>query len=190
MSDTPEKIILNTSNEAAKLTTVIGWMDRHGLYFGADEKSARYSGATHLACEQCGTATHKHHRYCTFCRPERMAATWSALEKRPWDGTTPVMVHQGDEFFMSAEEFIGWCADNEVEPEGVHLVHCKPRLLSTIDEDHFADDLPEDGELPPAIAEALAALNTAIQAHTEPVSWWADNVAVDPESLKGLEVPQ
>jgi hypothetical protein len=98
------------------------------------------------------------------------------------------MVHQGDEFFMSSEEFIEWCDENEVEPEGVRLVHCKPRYLSQIDEDHFADDLPEDGGFPRAVADALANLNAAIRAHTEPVSWWADNVAVDPESLKGLEV--
>ncbi len=193
MNKPPEKIILYSSDEAAKRATITGWVDRLGLFHGDhahSEHSARWSGATHLSCKKCGTVHNKNTITCDPCHALHMAEVWNELEKRPWDGTTPVMVHQGDEFFMSAEEFINWCADNEVEPEGVHLVHCRPQHLSTIDEDHFADDLPEDGELPPAIAEALAALNTAIQAHTEPVSWWADNVAVDPESLKGLEVPQ
>lgn len=193
MNKPPEKIILYSSDEAAKRATVTGWVDRLGLFHGDNahsEHSARWSGATHLSCKKCGTVHNKNTIMCDPCHALHMAAVWDELEKRPWDGTTPVMVHQGDEFFFDAESFANWCADNEVEREGVHLVHCKPQHLSTIDEDHFADDLPEDGELPPAIAEALAALNTAIQAHTEPVSWWADNVAVDPESLKGFEVPQ
>lgn len=189
MNKPPEKIILNTSDEAAKLMTVTGWVDRSGHFWGNDERMARYAGATHLACEQCG-APHSKNWHCEPCTSSRKADAWAKLKKRPWDGTTPVTLHDGDEFFFDAESFVNWCADNDVRPEDVRLVHCKPQHLSTIDEDHFADDLPEDGELPPAIAEALAALNTAIQAHTKPVSWWADNVAVDPESIKGLEVPQ
>lgn len=186
MNKPPEKRILYSSDEAAKLTTVTGWVDRHGRFFGNDEQSARYCGATHLSCKKCGTVHDKNKGICDKCYELEMLAMWCTLEKCPWDGTTPVMLHTSDEFFFDAESFLNWCADNEEEPEGVHLVHCKPQHLRTIDEDHFADELPEDGELPQAIAEALAALNTAIRAHTEPVSWWADNVAVDPESLKDL----
>jgi len=190
MNKPPEKIILPTSDEAAKQMTVTGWVDRHGRFFGADEMMARWSGATHLACKQCGKPHEKLYTHCPACRSERMATAWAKLDKRPWDGATPVTLHDGDDFFWSTQDFIDWCEDNEVEPEGIRLVHCKPQRLSMIGDDHFADELPEDGKLPPAIAEALKVLNAAILAHTEPVSWWADTVAVDPESLKDLKVTQ
>ena len=190
MTKPPEKIILYSSDEAAKRATVTGWVSRGGLFFGDNEHSARWQGATHMSCKKCGTVHDKNKGMCDPCRSLQIAAAWDKLEKRPWDGTTPVTVHDGDEFFMSAEEFIEWCAENEVEPEGVHLVHCKPQGLRELDDGHFAEyeRLPEDFKVPPEIAKAIEDLNAAIRAHTEPVSWWADNVAVDPESLKGLEV--
>lgn len=42
-----ETIIFPDSPEAAKETTVTGWVSRNGLLYGKDECAARYAGATH-----------------------------------------------------------------------------------------------------------------------------------------------
>ena len=44
MSET--KIVLLEDAEAATLKTVTGWVSRDGLFFGSDERTARWSGAT------------------------------------------------------------------------------------------------------------------------------------------------
>ncbi len=49
-----EQIVLNTSDEAASIKTVTGWIDRYGRFWGDYERIARYSGCTHVACSECG----------------------------------------------------------------------------------------------------------------------------------------
>lgn len=180
-------MILNTSNEAAQLKTVTGWVDRDGRFWGKDERMARWSGATHIACQRCGTPHYKAWTLCNGCRDLAAIERWEKLERKPWDGESPVCLYDGDKYFFDLESFLEWCADHDVKPQEANLVHCKPQYLSQVDEDHWADDLAEDEELPPNVLDALAALNAQIRAHKKPISWWPSEIAVDPDSLVGLE---
>lgn len=181
-----EQVVLNTSDEAASIKTVTGWVDRHGRFWGDDERIARYSGCTHVACSECGKPSEKHYTKCSECRELAQVKQWDSFEKKPWDGETPVTLHIGDEYFFDSESFYDWCLDQDIDPKTVQLVHCKPQYLRQVDEDHWCDDLAEDGELPNGVQAALDALNAAIREHDEPVSWWPSKVAVDPESLDGV----
>ena len=180
-------MILNTSDEAAKKVTLTGWVNRHGQFFGDDERLARWSGATHLSCQRCGTPHDKLYTFCEACREVNTITRWGKLKQKDWDGSSPVCLFDGDEFFFDVESFLDWCADRDTKPSDVRLVHCRPHYLSTVDTDHWTDDLPEDGELPPEIEAALGELNAKIAAHAEPISWWPSDVAVDPASLEKLE---
>lgn len=180
-------MVLNTSDEAAKLVTVTGWVDRDGRFWGNDERMARWSGATHIACQKCGTPHEKLWTLCNGCRDLAAIDRWEKLERKEWDHVSPVCLFDGDEFFFDLESFLDWCADHDVKPHEARLVHCKPQYLSQVDTDHWADELAEDGELPPEIEEALEEFNAKIRAQTKPCSWWASNIAVDPASLAGLE---
>ena len=181
-----EPIILNTSDEAAKLVTITGWVSRQGVFYGNDERTARYAGATHLACKQCGTPHDKMWTLCNGCRDLADIARFEKLERKPWDGVTPVCVYRGDDYFFDVDSFLDWCADNDVKPEEAMLVHCEPHFARGIDMDHWYDELPQDGELPAELAQALDEFNAKISAYKEPLSWGPSKVAVDQQSLKEL----
>lgn len=186
-----EPVILNTSDEAAKLVTITGWVSRQGVFYGPDERTARYAGATHLACQQCGTPHEKMWTLCNGCRDLADIARFEKLERKPWDGETPVCIYRGDDYFFDLESFLDWCADNDIKPEEVMLVHCEPHYASQVDESHWSDELPDedhggDGCLPSELQDALDEFNAKIRAYKEPLSWWPSNIAVDQQSLKEL----
>lgn len=54
-----ETMILPSSDEAAQQVTVTGWRSREGLFYGNDERIARWAGATHVECSECGKPTPK-----------------------------------------------------------------------------------------------------------------------------------
>jgi hypothetical protein len=56
-------------------------------------------------------------------------------------------------------------------------VICEPQNLSEINEDHWHDELPEGGDLPSAVSDALDALNAAIRANTE-FTWYPGRTAL------------
>lgn len=187
-----EPIILNTSDEAAKLTTVTGWVARDGVFYGNNERTARWAGATHMACKQCGTLHEKMWTLCKGCRDVEAEKRWDAMERKPWDGQTPVCLHDGDEYFWDAEQFYDWCHEHDVKPKDVRLVHCDPVYASQVDVDHWCDELPDednggDGCLPPELQQALDEFNAKIAAYDQPLSWIGSKIAVDPASLDDKE---
>jgi hypothetical protein len=67
-----EKMILDTSDEAAKFVTGIsGWVSRDGHFCGNDERIARYIGSTHKLCE-CGNIVEKMWIKCDRCRARKL----------------------------------------------------------------------------------------------------------------------
>ncbi len=98
------------------------------------------------------------------------------LPKEKWDGETPLYSDPADEFFYSAREILEYLADNECTIEALELVICESQQLSYIDTGNWFDDLPEDGELPANVQEAVDALNKAID-EAGTVSWFPGQVA-------------
>jgi hypothetical protein len=163
------KQIHYASPEAASVQTVTGWMSSTGQFWGADEHMARYCGCTHVACKHCGS-TIEVRSYCRVCADKRELDQFSAMEKCDWDGSG--MLCHGDTYFQDEDGVLNYCFDNDVTPADLRLVICEPTFAGQIDpNEHYGDDLPEDGDVPKAIANAFEALNKAIHACGEPLSW-------------------
>ena len=174
-----DPVVMYDSPEAASLQTVTGWVSRTGRYWGNDEQMARYDGSTHRKCEANPEhPVYETNSYCTACHHARRAAKFREMPRAPWDGTTPLVVFDTDQYLWDAEAVHAYLKDNDIAPEDAQLVICKPNKLSQIDADHWSDDLPEDGELPDAVGIALDALNRAIQ-QAPVASWTEGNTAVE-----------
>jgi hypothetical protein len=179
------EVVLMTSPEAATYRTdIAGWVSRKGHFFGVNEDAARYDGATHRECEDCGKPIPvPGFMVCEACREVRSAKRWEAMPLVDWDGATPLALHDSDRYFFSEDDVREYCDDpNEMNPDGtfpppipiesLHLVLCVPNYAHQIDpQDEYSDVMEEDGELPDDILEAFEALNAALKVCKEPISW-------------------
>ncbi len=183
-----EKIVMYESPEAASIQTVTGWVSRLGHYFGDNEHIARYDGSTHKVCAGCGGIVARS-GYCQACRSKRDDEAFHALPAEPWDGTTPVFSHHLEKYFFGGE-LEDYLADEEVDVEGLQLVHCTPVHLRQIDDSTWEDELSTEDDymdLPEAVQVALDALNEAIKA-APAVTWLPGKIAVLlPIAMNGAE---
>lgn len=166
-------MILAHSHEAASIQTVTGWVARDGRFWGEDERMARYCGSTHRICDvNPDHGPVENRSYCEACRAEKMEVKWLEMEKAPFlEELMPLCVFDSDRYFFDLDDLCCWLEEHELKPECVRLVQCEPVRAEPIDpNDHFIDDLPEDGEVPDALREAFDALNAVI-AECEPLSW-------------------
>lgn len=176
MNKPDTKPIFPESEEAAKFVTgVSGWVDRHGRFWGNDERMARFCGATHKHCE-CG-AVIEQRSYCEVCAKKKNSDQYKMLEKKVWDETTPIYSQTNDQYFFSKDDFFDFCHDQQIGSDELtdlsdelELFICEPNYLSEIESDHWVDDLPEDGDLPAEVEAALEVLNAVIR-KAGPVSW-------------------
>ena len=173
------KQILNTSNESAKFVTGIeGWVDRNGRFWGNDEKMARWSGCTHIACKNCGKPTPKSYTICPDCREKKAIERYDAKERKEWDGKTPLYSEASDEYFFDEDGLDEHLENIGNSIESLRLVICEPDYLKQIDEDYFCDDLPDDGDIPDDVATALENLNRVIREQAA-VSWYPGQYAAE-----------
>lgn len=174
-----DKIILDTSDGSAKFVMGIsGWIDRHGNFFGKDEKLARWSGATHTHCQSCGKPTTKGWTKCNECREVDAKMRYSLLPKKVWNGE-PVYSEVVEEYFFDEDSVLEYCEMNDVEINDLRLVFCEPKYATQIDPNEYYNDLlPEDGELDAILSDAFEALNKIIREHKEPLSWEPGKIAV------------
>lgn len=171
-------IVLDTSEEAAKFVeNISGWVSRDGLFYGKNERAARYAGCTHRACDDCGKPAEKMYTVCSDCREKRDVERYARRERVEWDETTPIYSTTVDRYFYSVGEAEDYIYDTETTKEDLRLVLCEPVFLQRIDDDRWIDDLPEDGELSDEVKSALDNLNAALVA-SGPVSWAPGNKAV------------
>ena len=184
--NTTKKVIMADSDEAASIKTVTGWVSSTGHFWGKDERMARFDGSTHKICDKNpAPGVVEQRSWCEACRAERMTAKWEAMPRREYDGE-PVCVFDSDTYFFAPEEIADWLLDNDIKLEDARLVFCKPKHPEQIDpNEHYQDDLPEDGEVSAALAEAFDALNKIIEAQP-PLSWWeGDEAVVLPDDFLG-----
>lgn len=180
-----EKIIMRDSPEAASIQTVTGWVSSTGRFWGKDERMARFDGATHEKCDK--NPAHPVHGVnggCRVCRDESIQAKFATMPRREWDGETPLCIYDGDEYFFDAESLRDYMIDNDIALADAQLVFCTPHMATEIDpNEHFSDDLPEDGEVSAELAAAFEALNLVIKG-AAPLSWYpSGEVATLPPDL-------
>lgn len=165
-----DKIVMYDTDEAATFrTNLSGWVTGDGLYYGKDEHIARWAGCTHIKCE-CGGIREKNYTVCEDCRRKNSNDRYNALPFVKWDGVTPLTEWDGDKYFFDEDDIAEYCEDNEMKSSDLMLVICDPVYLSQIREDYWCDDLPEEGELPPAIEKLVKELNEAIKKEA-PACW-------------------
>lgn len=166
-----ETIILPESDEAAKyVTNISGWIDRNGLFFGDNEKAARYSGCTHVPCKKCQTPTEKNRQYCDECAALNEIERYNKLKKKKWDYKTPLYSYTADEFFYDLDEIFDFAEEHSYPIADMQLVICNPIYLQQVNEDYWADNLAEGSDLPIKVLRALEVLNEEIR-KSDPVSW-------------------
>ena len=176
MSD--QKIILPSAPEAATYRTDIkGWVSRDGHFYGGhagSEQTARWAGATHVLCTQCGATTNKNYTICDSCRDKRDLEKWKAMERRPYDGGW-LYSHSADRWFRGEGEASEYLEDEKMIGcilDDLRLVMSKPVYPHEIDPDeHYSDELPEDGEVDAGLRDAFDALNTYIRENRVPLSY-------------------
>lgn len=196
MQKPEEKVVHYASPEAAKLTKVEGWLSADGSFWPSSradaEHMARYCGSTHQKCHDCDEDVAKRSIRCDACAELHVNARFAALERLPWDGNSYITMFDGDLFFSDFDELAYHIEEHACTVESLMLMHCRPNYPSTIDpDDHFCDDLPEDGEVSDALRVAFEALNDVIRKEP-PLSWSMGKVAVELsaeqiETLKQLE---
>ena len=168
-----EKIILAESDEAAKFVTGIsGWVDRHGNFHGKSEEMARYYSSTHRKCEECETAIIKRgYRFCADCKEKKDIERYSKLEKKVWDGEVYLYSDRDDIYLSDYQELHDYIDEREIENvDSLRLIICEPEHLRELDADYWADDLPEDTELPDSVLSALETFNASLK-DAGVVSW-------------------
>lgn len=168
------KIILPSDTEAATFkTNICGWVSRSGLFFREHkdaEKLARYEGATHVPCNDCGAVARKPALVCPECEVKREKKRYLKRKRVAWDGNFPLYSEYCDIWFWSYDEIAEHLEDTEIKDvDDLQLVPCNPVTLKEIDEGYWDEDLTEDGELPKKFVRALQALNKL--AHETVVSW-------------------
>jgi hypothetical protein len=171
------KVIMFDSSEAAQYRTGLsGWVSRNGMYYGNDERAARYDGCTHVACEDCGKPAPRGWLVCDACKEIREKATYDAMPKEVWNGKGMLYSESADKYFSDWGEIEDYCEEEDVKIDNLSLVICKPNYLPLLDLDYGCDDLAEDGELPDEIVEAIAKFNAVVK-EVGAVSWLPSNKA-------------
>lgn len=161
-------------------TDISGWVSRDGRYYGdgtAAERTARFAGSNVSECQECGVACPKSRIRCDACQAKATRARFDALPLVT-EYDYPLALFDGDEYFFDSDELESYCDSREIDPESLMLVTCKPQSLREIDADYWESELPEDGELPKAIADALDTFNAVIREHGQAVSYLPDNKRV------------
>lgn len=171
-----EQIVLPDSPEAATYRTDIkGWVSRDGRFYGdgpTGERTARYAGSTHSVCQRCQKPCEKNWLLCDGCRSLADHERWEKLELVEWDGVTPLTLFRGDEYFFDADSIYEYAYANDLKVSELDLVVCVPNCARRVESDYWEDHLPEDGDLPSWLSDAIQQLNEVIEEHrSEPLSW-------------------
>ena len=169
-----EEIVLNTSCKAAEYRTDIsGWVSRGGLYFGEDEAAARHAGCTHVLCRECGAVIPKEgHTVCLSCREKWAVERYEEMDEVEWDGDATLYSTKLEMYLpgYNLETLEEYADSHDCTVAELRLVICEPVYLRPIDDDFGCGELPDGGELPEEVWEALENFNDTIR-HCEPVSW-------------------
>lgn len=184
---TTEKIILPESSEAATFRTGLsGWVDRSGFFWGTDEHQARWSGATHIHCDQCGEIILKR-SYCHTCHAKKERKRYEAMPKEPWNGEDLIYSFELDKYYSDIDSIDADAEENGISIAGMMLVFCDPVYASRIDIDGlFDDDLPDGARLYDVdrkLATMLRAVNLYIKKRPPILSYFPGKVAVDVSNL-------
>jgi len=109
---------------------------------------------------------------CRACRDRKDDEKFQSLELVQWDGVTPLNLWGDDTYFFAPEDVYDYADNYNLKVSELQLVICEPNFAREVDGEYWCDDLPEDGELPPWLEDAVDQINAAIHAHkADALSW-------------------
>lgn len=167
-----------TNEEAAeRLTNIAGWICKTCRTFYGDqagaERAARYCCEKDHACdlEGCPNRAEKPYIYCKPCRDKKDRERWLALPEVEWDGETPLVLHDDDTYFFSADDLQEYLDEHGLTLEQVQLVVAVPEEKPQFDmSEHLSDYLPEGMEMECAEDTKInAVVNRWIEKHAPDV---------------------
>jgi len=195
---TETKPTLRNEEAAERRTNIAGWVCKTCRRFFGDEdgaeRMARYCCEKDHACdtEGCTTRAEKPYIYCPPCIAGRDRARWEALVAVPWDGETPLCLHDSDVFFHDEDALQDYLDEHGLKREEIRLVICveeKPRSFDMVD--HLSDYLDPDGGFGDdgECREIDKTVNDWIEKNV-PTMWTTGTKRPTAESLPEPTVPQ
>ncbi len=143
---------------------------------------------THDDCMDCGIEFKKHFTYakrCESCAWKEKCKKYQALELVEWDFEAPLCIFDDDTYFFDADDILIYCDDHDIKPSELMLVVCGTSNFSTIDNDHWCDELHEDWEPSAAFEKKLKEFNEFLEKESTN-TYWPTNKRVDLSAL-GLD---
>ena len=185
------KIIMRSDKEAATYRTGMkGWVSRNYIYFGDNKNSeslARYNGCTHVPCKYCGEPAPKAYTACKKCRERKKTEHYNKLPSSKWDGKSPIYSEYAARMFQDIDNATAYAEAYDITLADLQLLLCESIKYRHIDEDYWADCLPdEDSELPNEIKRAIDELNRVLD-ETYYVAYEPSRIKLDLQSLEDAE---
>lgn len=94
------------------------------------------------------------------------------LTEVDWDGESPVYSDINDTYYNDLDHAECDLEENQTL-EDLQLLACRPEYVRPLDESYCEDILPEDGELPKEILDAMDEFNRKVEGII--ISWYATN---------------
>lgn len=188
-----EKIVCFDSPEAASIQTVTGWVDRHGVFWGDDERQARWCGCTHMPCVECGVQIERGPGRCEKCQEKFAFSQWLNMPEGDWNGSDMLYSERDDKWFPYIED-LDFHLDQSAKTFAqlgdflaLRLVIGRPVYAHERDpRETYQDDLPEDTDIPQEIEEAFNILNKSIKAYKHPLCWEPGEFRPTEKSIRTL----
>lgn len=167
-----DKIFYNT-DEAATYKTVEGWVSRDGQFWGKGDQAehmARYKGSTHGRCSTCDAVIDKRLVRCQSCSENLKDKRHRERRSLKWDHESPLYSDKLDAYYFDIDQIKKVMEESGMSWVQLRILICEPVKAEHLEQDHFIDILPEDGELPDQLIEAMETFNKMVD-KCPPVSW-------------------
>jgi hypothetical protein len=142
-----KEIIYEDDPRAATKKMVELWVPRGGNYGYRDEKYARYLGATHKKCEECGAPMGIKTGYviCDKCRLKAKKKKWEDAPSRPIAEKDCCYYSDLLDKYLDDDDLSDWCDENGVGDtdaacKALLLYHTVETQLNTIDVDYITEE--------------------------------------------------
>ena len=84
------------------------------------------------------------------------------MPRAEWDGKAILYSEARDQYYSTPDDAAEDLEDDQTLAD-LRLVICEPNYVRQIEPDYCCDDLPEDGDVPDEVAEAMEAFNEAAE---------------------------
>lgn len=169
-------VVLYDAPDSAVKVRVTAYRAKDGTTW-LREEDARYQSCTHRKCSGCDALVSKSWAICDACRDRKRVEEYAAMPRAKWDGEAMLYSQPRDRYFSDPSEARDCLRDGETLAD-LRLVICTPNYARTLDEDDFADELPEDNAAPDELTDAIDAFNTTMK-EAPPLSWSPSDHALD-----------